>query len=125
MIEDWRKSMDIDKFILVGHSWGCYIGGTYAAEYPQHISKALLLSPFGVKVKPEKSELRHMRFNGRKPSGIFSMILKGMWGFQTPFTMLQKLPESQARKRIARYSNYFLSEEDREGEREALCRYMY
>ena len=40
---------DLTNFILVGHSFGGYLVGNYAVEYPQHIKKIVFISPIGIK----------------------------------------------------------------------------
>jgi len=51
-LESWRVSMgNLTNFILVGHSYGGYVTGTYASLYPQHVKKLVLLSPLGLKQK--------------------------------------------------------------------------
>jgi len=40
---------DLTNFILVGHSFGGYLVGNYALEYPQHIKKIVFISPIGIK----------------------------------------------------------------------------
>jgi len=53
-LEKWRLAMkDLDFFVLVGHSYGGYLAGTYASLYPHFIKKLILLSPLGLKKKPE------------------------------------------------------------------------
>jgi cardiolipin-specific phospholipase len=47
-IELWRKTMNIEKFYLVGHSLGGFISGYYSLKYPQHIQRLALLSPAGI-----------------------------------------------------------------------------
>lgn len=48
--ENFRIAMgNITDFFLVGHSFGGYMCGQYALQYPKHIRKLLLLSPVGVK----------------------------------------------------------------------------
>ena len=49
VIETWRQNLNITDFNVGAHSYGGYIFGTYAAAYPQHIRKLVLLSPLGVK----------------------------------------------------------------------------
>jgi len=49
-LESWRIAMgDLTNFILVGHSFGGYLVGNYALEYPQHIKKIVFISPIGIK----------------------------------------------------------------------------
>lgn len=54
-MEQWRVAMgDMKGFFLAGHSFGGYVCGNYAAKYPQHIRKLLMLSPVGVPFKPKE-----------------------------------------------------------------------
>ena len=69
-IEDWREYLGLTNFILVGHSYGGYLSGMYASWKPQHIKKLMLLSPVGVKQKPEgpPHNLKNLRYaEGRPP----------------------------------------------------------
>ena len=45
--------MGLETFFLAGHSFGGYISGNYALRHPQRVKKLLLLSPLGMRVKPE------------------------------------------------------------------------
>ena len=63
IMEKWRIEMGgLTDFILCGHSYGGYLMGTYAAKYPQHIRKLVLLSPLGLKVRPENFDLSRIRY---------------------------------------------------------------
>ena len=46
--------MNLDKFYMVGHSFGGYTAGHYAVKYPDHIIKLVMLSPIGVKYYSEE-----------------------------------------------------------------------
>jgi len=48
-IETLRKTLNIDRIILIGHSWGGKLSMEYAGLYPQHVQKLILLDPGGLK----------------------------------------------------------------------------
>ncbi|OTB03027.1 hypothetical protein M426DRAFT_322049 [Hypoxylon sp. CI-4A] len=51
-LEEWRKIRKIEKFTLMGHSLGGYLGVSYALKYPGHINKLILASPVGIPEDP-------------------------------------------------------------------------
>lgn len=46
-IEEWRKTLKIQTFYLVGHSFGGYLAACYSQKYPENIEHLTLLSPIG------------------------------------------------------------------------------
>ena len=59
-VESLRKELNINKLNLVGHSMGAVLASAYAARYPQHIQRLILLSPASLKnpLPPNEKELQ-------------------------------------------------------------------
>jgi proline iminopeptidase len=48
-IERLRKELKMEKMTIIGHSMGAVLASAYAAKYPAHIRKLVLLAPAGLK----------------------------------------------------------------------------
>lgn len=56
-IEEWRKEVKLDHFILLGHSFGGYLATSYAINYPDRIKHLILADPWGFTERPEKLDV--------------------------------------------------------------------
>lgn len=107
-IEKWRIAMgDLKGFILAGHSFGGYICGHYAAKYPQHLKKLLMLSPVGVPIKQENEGIPTAKFkNGKQPPKLVRTIAKTVWAKKwSPFGVMRKSGKWIGKKMIKRYTS--------------------
>jgi proline iminopeptidase len=52
-IERIRQILGDEKLILVGHSWGGFLASLYAAEFPEHVERLILISPANSLVMPQ------------------------------------------------------------------------
>ena len=49
-----RRILKEQKLLLIGHSFGGFIAALYAAEFPEHVEKLILVAPAGVLTPPRK-----------------------------------------------------------------------
>lgn len=52
-IENWRIKIGLNKFCLLGHSFGGYLSTAYALKHPEHVSHLILAEPWGFPEKPK------------------------------------------------------------------------
>lgn len=53
-IERIRRILKEDKLLLIGHSFGGFVAALYAAEFPEHVAKLILVAPAGMLTPPQK-----------------------------------------------------------------------
>ncbi|MHC5006632.1 MAG: alpha/beta fold hydrolase [Planctomycetota bacterium] len=55
-LERIRRLLGEQRLILIGHSFGGFLAALYAAEFPQHVEKLVLLAPANMLVMPVPEE---------------------------------------------------------------------
>lgn len=51
-VEEWRKEMQLDNFVLLGHSMGGFLAASYAIRYPERVKHLILADPWGFPERP-------------------------------------------------------------------------
>lgn len=55
-IERIRRILNEEKLLLVGHSFGGFIAALYAAEFPKHVEKLILVAPAAMLSPPKEGD---------------------------------------------------------------------
>ena len=87
-LERWRRTMQLDNVVLLGHSYGGYIAACYALAYPQYVDLLLLVSPVGVPAPPPQSSPEYFRRISRIPY-FWRVVIGTLWNWRlTPASAL-------------------------------------
>ena len=57
-LEQLRRALGIERFSIVGLSWGSALAALYASKYPDHVERIVFLSPMPLAAKPFAEERR-------------------------------------------------------------------
>lgn len=91
-IEQWRQKVGIERFHMVGQSFGGYMSGMYALRYPERVKKLILMSPAGVTRpgNPEEVAEGLKKFSFLKRQAI--KLASSIWAKKyTPHVVVGKL----------------------------------
>ncbi|XP_020299499.1 protein ABHD4 isoform X2 [Pseudomyrmex gracilis] len=61
-VEEWRREMQLEKFVLLGHSMGGFLAASYAMRYPERVKHLILADPWGFPEKPDTAARAHVPF---------------------------------------------------------------
>ncbi|XP_044747233.1 (Lyso)-N-acylphosphatidylethanolamine lipase-like [Coccinella septempunctata] len=83
-IEAWRRQMELEQFILLGHSMGGFLATSYAISYPERVKHLILADPWGFQDKSQASP--------KNPKLLFKILGIVLY----PFTNLNPLASVRA-----------------------------
>ena len=137
-LEAWRVAVgNLTNFFLSGHSFGGYLAGLYAAKFPLHIKKLLLVSPIGFTDEPQEFNYSGIRFRGGNdengnpikrvgPPAIAMPFTKWVWEKKIgPFWVLRKLGQLSVKKFISNYVDTKIKFEGSQDKKKSLCDYIF
>jgi len=108
-IEEWRKSLKIEKMILLGHSFGGYISASYSILYPNRVKKLILADPWGFETLEDRlSEVNVLikcilgLFSCCGCNPLFAMRVAGPYG---PRLMSKRRPDFRERFKVITNEN--------------------
>jgi len=82
-LELWINALNLDNFILLGHSFGAYLSGIFTIKNPKKVSRLILADPWGVPEKP---------VDAPKPTGLRGQAISLAANVVTsPFSILRAL----------------------------------
>merc|ERR1719348_249308 len=81
-IENWRKSVGLEKMNLLGHSFGGHLTALYALKYPQNINLAILADPGGMTERPAEVVPRRNIPLWIKALGSVLQHFNPLWGLR-------------------------------------------
>jgi proline iminopeptidase len=109
-IERIRQILGEEKLILIGHSWGGFLASLYAAEFPEHVEKMILISPANslVMPQPDKESDLFASVRTKLPQDQiagYDAFMKDYMDFNKLFT----LSEQDLIDRDAKFGQYYMS----------------
>ncbi|XP_035741155.1 (Lyso)-N-acylphosphatidylethanolamine lipase-like isoform X2 [Vespa mandarinia] len=57
-IEEWRREMQLEKFVLLGHSMGGFLAASYTMQHPERVKHLILADPWGFPERPSEVAIK-------------------------------------------------------------------
>ena len=81
-IEEWRKQMNLDKFVLLGHSLGGYLAASYCLHHPDRVKHLILVDPWGFPERPSD-------FDQKREIPTWARVVRALIEPFNPFSALR------------------------------------
>lgn len=73
-IEKWRQMMNIEKMIILGHSFGGFLSTSFAMKYPDRVEHVVLGDPWGFTPAPDLKQYSLWKRSVIRATGIISPL---------------------------------------------------
>ena len=126
-LEAWRKENEINKMVLLGHSFGGYMSVAYAERYPERVERLLLLSPVGVPDENDPSfKERKQRFESTFRSRMFIGVFQTLFATTTVGSVLRNyVSDQRSYGMVSRYVEGRLPSIEARDEQKAVTDYLF
>jgi pimeloyl-ACP methyl ester carboxylesterase len=125
-LEEWRKAKQLDKFILLGHSFGGYVAAKYALKHPEHIEHLILVGSAGFSSEEEHMSERLSQFKRTWKGAVMNHLWESNF---TPQKLVRGFgpwgPDLVRRYTSSRFGSYSAGDVLTEEESKLLTDYIY
>ncbi|KAK1391657.1 putative 1-acylglycerol-3-phosphate O-acyltransferase [Heracleum sosnowskyi] len=125
-LEEWRKSVNLSSFILLGHSFGGYVAAKYALKYPKHLQHLILVGTAGFSSETEHRSEQFSKFRSTWKGAIINHLWESNL---TPSKVIRGLgpwgPDLVRKYTTNRFGTYSSGDVLNEEESKLLTDYVY
>ncbi len=75
-LEQVRRHLDLDRMILVGHSWGAVVAAEYVAHHPHHVEAFIALAPGALTPGVDVADDPSVRLRGADRARLLGRLLR-------------------------------------------------
>lgn len=92
-IEQWRHQLGLEKFVLLGHSFGGFLASSYALQHPSRVQHLVLVDSWGFSEKPTEFEFnipmwaRVLKVLITPFNPLAGLRAAGPWGMSTTLSL--------------------------------------